>query len=32
MESHFRYEDRTLGTVLEVLALDADPREAFGSL
>jgi hemerythrin-like domain-containing protein len=32
MESHFRYEERQLLTVLETLALDADPRAVFGPL
>ncbi|GAP77365.1 hypothetical protein Y09_0179 [Brachybacterium sp. SW0106-09] len=32
MESHFRYEERQLLTVLEGLALDADSREALGTL
>jgi hemerythrin-like domain-containing protein len=32
MESHFRYEERELLTVLETLELDADPREALGPL
>ena len=32
MESHFRYEERQLLTVLEGLALDADPGEALGTL
>lgn len=32
MESHFRYEERRLLTVLEGLALDADPGEALGTL
>lgn len=32
MESHFRYEERQLLTVLDTLALDADPREVFGPL
>ncbi|GAB3805319.1 hypothetical protein GCM10028798_26950 [Humibacter antri] len=32
MESHFQYEERKLLTVLDVLALDADPREVFGPL
>ena len=30
MESHFRYEERQLLTVLETLALDADPRAVLG--
>ena len=32
VESHFRYEERQLLTVLEGLALDADPGEALGTL
>lgn len=32
MESHFRYEERRLSTVLETLTLDRDPREALGEL
>lgn len=32
MESHFRYEQRRLLTVLETLALDADPRAVLGPL
>lgn len=32
MESHFRYEERQLLTVLETLALDADPADALGPL
>lgn len=32
MESHFRYEERKLLTVLETLALDADPKVALGPL
>jgi len=32
MESHFRYEERQLLTVLETLALDADPSEVLGPL
>ncbi|WP_263309619.1 hemerythrin domain-containing protein [Brachybacterium atlanticum] len=32
MESHFCYEERQLLTVLEGLALDADPGEALGTL
>lgn len=32
MESHFRYEERALTTVLAGLQLDADPREVFGPL
>lgn len=32
MESHFRYEERQLLTVLETLALDADPRVVLGDL
>ena len=32
MESHFRYEERQLLTVLETLALDADPQRVFGPL
>ncbi len=32
MESHFRYEERQLLTVLETLALDADPRSVLGPL
>lgn len=32
MESHFRYEERQLLSVLETLALDADPRVVFGPL
>ncbi len=31
MESHFRYEERQLLTVLETLALDADPRAVAGT-
>ena len=30
MESHFRYEDRELLTILQTLTLEADPREVFG--
>lgn len=30
MESHFRYEERQLLTVLDTLALDADPRDVLG--
>jgi hemerythrin-like domain-containing protein len=32
MESHFRYEERQLLTVLETLELNADPKEALGPL
>jgi len=32
METHFRYEERQLLTVLEALALDATSREALGPL
>ncbi|WP_017610069.1 hemerythrin domain-containing protein [Nocardiopsis xinjiangensis] len=32
MESHFRYEERRLLTVLGTLTLDRDPREALGPL
>ncbi|MBA0053705.1 hemerythrin domain-containing protein [Streptomyces sp. AJS327] len=32
MESHFRYEERALLTVLETLALDADPKRVLGPL
>ncbi|MGA3537765.1 hemerythrin domain-containing protein [Micromonosporaceae bacterium DT194] len=32
MESHFRYEERALLTVLESLDLRADPRDVFGPL
>ena len=32
MESHFRYEERQLLTVLENLALDADPDAVLGPL
>ncbi|MEE6260808.1 hemerythrin domain-containing protein [Plantactinospora sonchi] len=32
MESHFRYEERQLLTVLETLALDADPAAVLGPL
>ncbi|MPZ25567.1 MAG: hemerythrin domain-containing protein [Micromonosporaceae bacterium] len=32
MESHFRYEERQLLTVLETLALDADPDAVLGPL
>ncbi len=32
MESHFRYEERQLLTVLDTLALDADPRDVLGPL
>lgn len=32
MESHFRYEERQLLTVLETLALDADPGAVMGRL
>ncbi|ROP29514.1 hemerythrin domain-containing protein [Couchioplanes caeruleus] len=32
MESHFRYEERQLLTVLETLALDADPYAVLGPL
>ena len=32
MESHFRYEEAQLLTVLETLALDADPRRVLGPL
>lgn len=32
MESHFRYEERQLLTVLAALALDADPTDVLGPL
>lgn len=32
MESHFRYEERQLLSVLDALALDADPHDVFGPL
>ncbi|MDI2028247.1 hemerythrin domain-containing protein [Saccharopolyspora sp. TS4A08] len=32
MESHFRFEERKLMSVLEELALDADPDEVLGNL
>ncbi|MGH3655537.1 MAG: hypothetical protein ACRDUA_02665 [Micromonosporaceae bacterium] len=32
MESHFRYEERQLLTVLDTLALDADPHDVLGPL
>jgi hemerythrin-like domain-containing protein len=32
MESHFRYEERQLLSVLENLALDLDPQDALGPL
>ena len=32
MESHFRYEERRLLTVLEALTLDADPHAVLGPL
>jgi hypothetical protein len=32
MESHFRYEERQLLTVLETLGLDADPEDVLGTL
>ena len=32
MESHFRYEERQLLSVLETLALEASPREVLGPL
>lgn len=32
MESHFRYEERQLLTVLETLVLDADPARVLGPL
>ena len=32
MESHFRYEERQLLTVLETLSLDASPAEVLGPL
>jgi len=32
MESHFRYEERQLLTVLDALALDAAPDEVLGAL
>ncbi|GAB7046304.1 hemerythrin domain-containing protein [Catenuloplanes indicus] len=32
MESHFRFEERQLLTVLETLALDTDPRSVLGPL
>lgn len=31
-ESHFRYEERQLLTVLESMHLDADPTSVFGPL
>lgn len=30
MESHFQYEERQLLTILDTMALDADPRDVFG--
>ena len=32
MESHFRYEERALLTVLDTLALEADPSDVLGPL
>ncbi|HST84047.1 MAG TPA: hemerythrin domain-containing protein [Kineosporiaceae bacterium] len=32
MESHFRYEERQLASVLEILTLDTDPQDALGLL
>ncbi len=32
MESHFRYEERSLGAVLEALELDAEPGHVLGPL
>lgn len=32
MESHFQYEERQLLTILDGIALDADPRVVFGPL
>jgi hypothetical protein len=32
MESHFRYEERKLLTLLETLALDANPETVLGPL
>jgi hypothetical protein len=32
MESHFRYEERQLLTLLDTLVLDADPHEVLGPL
>lgn len=32
MESHFQYEERRLLTVLDAMALDADPHDVFGPL
>ena len=32
MESHFRYEERQLLTILETLGLDADPEQTLGPL
>jgi hemerythrin-like domain-containing protein len=32
MESHFRYEERQLASVLEILTLDADKQEVLGPL
>ena len=32
MESHFRYEERQLASVLEILILDADPQDTLGPL
>lgn len=32
MESHFRFEERKLLSVLETLALDADPDQVLGPL
>lgn len=32
MESHFRYEERQLASVLEILTLDADPQDTLGPL
>ncbi|HEY0259444.1 MAG TPA: hemerythrin domain-containing protein [Lacisediminihabitans sp.] len=32
MESHFQYEERQLLTVLDTLALDADPHDVLGPL
>lgn len=32
MESHFRYEERQLLTILDTLALESDPRDVLGPL
>ncbi|MFC8732521.1 hemerythrin domain-containing protein [Luteimicrobium sp. NPDC057192] len=32
MENHFRYEERALSSVLETLALDAEPAQVLGPL